>query len=69
MMVKMATLTSMLIQVMFTKKKTEPGIKSGTSKDLKVLKVKMDKLEPKDRKVLKVLKVKQVLQVKMVKTA
>ena len=44
MTVEMATLISMLLQVMFTKKKTETGTKLGTSEVLKDLKVKKDKM-------------------------
>ena len=47
-MEKMATLTLMLLQVMFTKKKVKTGTKLGTSEVLKVLKVKKDKMVLKD---------------------
>ena len=43
-MEKMATLTLMLLQEMFTKKKVKTGTKLGTSEVLKVLKVKKDKM-------------------------
>ena len=50
-MVKTVTLTSMQLQVMFTKKKAKTGSKSVILEDHKVLKVIKDKMELKDHKV------------------